>query len=151
VPTKCRQPSWTPVHGLNGEMTAILGRWLSGTEAAARNGQRFTLSVKAADMQNSGKNGNGNEPTTKPTEPTNLPTAEEVTAMELTVLNSLLAKFQSRGLISITRRDANGTPVYSINLPVGKWQMEGGKFLIFEPTTLPTRANTSQQPEITAS
>lgn len=99
-------------------------------------------------MQNSGKNGNGNEPTTKPTEPTNLPTQQEQIEMELTVLNSLLAKFQSRQLISITRRDVNGMPVYSINLPVGKWQMEGGKFHLFEPTAVPTRANTSQQPEI---
>jgi hypothetical protein len=58
-----------------------------------------------------------------------------------------LAKFQSRQLISITRRDANGTPVYSINLPVGTWQMDGGKFHLYEPTTLPTA---SQQAEITA-
>jgi hypothetical protein len=101
-------------------------------------------------MQNSGKNGNKNEPTTKPTEPTAVPTQEEVTAMELTVLNSLLAKFQSRNLISITRRDANGMPVYSINLPVGRWQMEGGKFHLSEPTAAPTVANTSQQPEIVA-
>jgi hypothetical protein len=101
-------------------------------------------------MQNSGKNGSANVPTTKPTEPTAVPTQQEQIEMELTVLNSLLAKFQSRNLISITRRDANGIPVYSINLPVGRWQMEGGKFHLFEPTAVPTVANTSQQAEITA-
>lgn len=103
-------------------------------------------------MQNSGKNGNKSEPTTKPTEPTeptNLPTQDEQLSMELTVLNSLLAKFQSRQLISITQRDASGTPVYSINLPVGTWEMAGGKFYLV-PTTVPTTENVSQQAEIAA-
>ena len=100
-------------------------------------------------MQTSGKNGNGNEPTTKPTEPTNVPTASDMLGMKLTVLNSLLAEFQSQRLISITRRQANGEAVYSINFPAGTWELEGGKFQLVEPT--PANVPTAVNMEIPAS
>jgi hypothetical protein len=103
-------------------------------------------------MLNSGQNGKVPEKTTLPTEankPTNEPTQEEVTEMELVVLNSLLAKYQSRKLISISHRLLNGKQTYSINFPVGTWEMERGKFQLNEPTSQQVSQQTSQQAEIT--
>lgn len=101
-------------------------------------------------MLGTGNNGNTTMTSGLPTEPT-LPTAEptleEALQMELTVLNSLLAKFQSRELISITLRPTPKGKVYSINLPVGTWEMEGGKFHLMSQQDVPTPANTEPTEE----
>ena len=105
-------------------------------------------------MLNSGQNGNVPEKITLPTgagnKPTKEPTQEEVTEMELVVLNSLLAKYQSRKLISISHRLLKGKQTYSINFPVGTWEMENGKFQLNVPTSQQMSQQTSQQAEITA-
>jgi hypothetical protein len=61
-----------------------------------------------------------------------IPTRDEAKEMELVVLNSLLARLQSLNLLSTTRRNVNGSPVFSVNLPDGIWDLSDGYFKLVE-------------------